>query len=50
MEVSTEKSNIVVNITTSTSADITMNDEKLEEIISLRYWGATLFHDHSGTD
>lgn len=42
MEVSTDKLKIMVNSTTNTSADITMNGEKLEEVTSFKYLGATL--------
>ncbi|XP_052237947.1 uncharacterized protein LOC127849270 [Dreissena polymorpha] len=42
MEVTTERSKIMVNSTTKTSAGITTNGEKLEEVISLKYIGAYL--------
>ena len=45
MEVSTEKSKIMVNSTTNTSADITMNGEKLEEVTSFNNLRATLSKD-----
>ena len=41
MEVSTEKSKIMTN-STSISADISMNGQKLEEMTSFKYRGATL--------
>ncbi|KAH3822447.1 hypothetical protein DPMN_124225 [Dreissena polymorpha] len=40
MEVSTEKSKIMVNSTTNTRADIIMNSEKLEEVTSFKYSGS----------
>ena len=39
MEVSTEKSKIIINGTNNVSADITMNDQKLEEVTSFKYKG-----------
>ncbi|KAH3772283.1 hypothetical protein DPMN_173621 [Dreissena polymorpha] len=50
MEVSTEKSKIMVNRTTNTSADITMSGNKLEDVISFKYLEATLSKDGSSTD
>ena len=41
MEVSTEKSEIVTNSMNNVSADIIMNDQKLEEVTSFKYLGAT---------
>ena len=41
MEVSTERSKIMTN-STNISADIRMNAQKLEEVISPRYLGAIL--------
>ncbi|KAH3859340.1 hypothetical protein DPMN_102059 [Dreissena polymorpha] len=37
IEVSTEKSKIMVNSTTKTSVDITIYGEKLEEVTSFNY-------------
>ena len=37
MKVSTEKSKIMMNSINSISADNSMNDQKLEEVTSLRY-------------
>ena len=42
MEVSTDKSKIMTNSTNNTSADIGMNAQKLKEVTSLKYLGATL--------
>ncbi|KAH3735611.1 hypothetical protein DPMN_042146 [Dreissena polymorpha] len=44
-EVSTEKPKIMVNSTTNTSAVITMNSKKLEEVTSFKYFGKTLSKD-----
>ncbi|KAH3794721.1 hypothetical protein DPMN_148259 [Dreissena polymorpha] len=41
MEVSTKKSNIMVNSTNSTTADITMNGKTLEGVTSCMYLGNT---------
>jgi exonuclease III len=49
MEVSTEKSKTMVNSTNDTSADITMNGEKLEEVSKFKYLGATLSKDGTST-
>ncbi|KAH3694455.1 hypothetical protein DPMN_081895 [Dreissena polymorpha] len=49
MEVSTEKSKIMVKSTTNTSADITMHDEKLEEATRFKYLGATLSRHGTST-
>ena len=43
--VSTEKSKIMTNSTNSISADISMNGQKLEEVTSFKYLGATLCKD-----
>ena len=45
MEVSTEKSKIMTNSMNNISADISMNGQKLEEVISFKYLGATLCKD-----
>ena len=45
MEVSTEKSKIMTNILNNISADMTMNGQKLEEVTSFKYLGATLCED-----
>ncbi|KAH3880590.1 hypothetical protein DPMN_004507 [Dreissena polymorpha] len=44
-----EKSKIMVNSTTNTSANITMNGEKLEEVTSFKYLGASLPKDITRT-
>ena len=41
LEVSTEKSKIMTNSVNDISADISMNGQKLEEVNSFRYLGAT---------
>ena len=45
MEVSTEKSKIMTNSLNNISADINMNDQKLEDMTSFKYLGATLCKD-----
>ena len=45
MEVSTEKSKIMTTNTNNVSAGISMNGQKLEEVTSFRYRGATLCKD-----
>ena len=45
MEVSTEKSKVIVNSTNEISVNITMNGEPLEEVTSFKYLGATLSKD-----
>ena len=45
MEVSTEESKNLTNSTNNTSADISMNGWKLEEVNSFKYLGATLCKD-----
>ena len=45
MEVSTEKSKIMTNITNTISADINKNGQKLKEVASFKYRGATLCKD-----
>ena len=42
MEVRTEKSKIMTNSTNNISADISMNGQRLEEVTSFKYLGATL--------
>ena len=41
MEVTTEKRKIMTNSTNNISADISMNGQKLEEVTSFKYLGAT---------
>ena len=43
MEVSTEKGKIITNSTKNISADISMNGQKLEKVISFQYLGAILW-------
>ena len=45
MEVSTEKGKIITNSTKRISADISMNGQKLEKVISLQYLGAILWEN-----
>ena len=45
MEVSTEEWKIMTNSTNNISADMTMNGWKFEEVISVKYLGATLCKD-----
>ena len=45
MEVSTEKSKIMTNSLNNISANINMNDQKLEDMTSFKYLGATLCKD-----
>ena len=47
MEVSTERSKIMSNSTNNISADMSMNGQQLEEMISFKYLGATLCKDDS---
>ena len=42
MEVSTEKSKIMINIMNNISADICMNGQKLGEVTTFKYLGASL--------
>ena len=42
MEVSTEKNKVMANSTNDISTDISMNDQKTEELTSFKYMGATL--------
>lgn len=49
MEISSEKSKIMVNSTSSTPANITMNGKTLEEVASFKYLGATLTKDGTCT-
>ena len=42
IEVGTEMNKIMTNSTNNISADISMNGQKLEEVTSFRYLGATL--------
>ena len=45
MEVRTEKSKIMTNSTNNISADISMKGQKLENVTSFKYLGATLGKD-----
>ena len=45
MEVNEEKSKIMSNITKNLSADISMNNQKLEEVTIFKYLAATLCED-----
>ena len=45
MEVSTEKSKIMTNSTNNTTADISLNGQKLEGVTTFKYLGATLCKD-----
>jgi len=49
MEVSTEKSKVMVNSTHDISASIFMNGEPFEEVNSFKYLGATLTKDGTST-
>merc|ERR1712121_129522 len=49
MEVSTEKSKVLVNSTTGSTAHILMSGEQLEEVDSFKYLGATLTKDSRST-
>ena len=45
MDVNTENSKIMANSTNNISADISMNSQKVEEVTSFKYLGATLCKD-----
>ena len=45
MELSTEKSKIMINSTNNISAYISMNGQTLEKVTSFKYLGATLCKD-----
>ena len=45
MEVSAEKSQVMTNSTNNISVDISMDDQKLEEVNSFEYLAATLCKD-----
>ena len=49
MEVSTEKSKIMVNSTRNTAAQISMNGQQLEVVDAFKYLGATLTKDGRST-
>ncbi|KAH3881236.1 hypothetical protein DPMN_005159 [Dreissena polymorpha] len=49
MKVRTEKSKIMANSTTNTSSEITLNGEKLEEVTSFKYSGASMSKDGTST-
>jgi hypothetical protein len=49
MEVSTEKSKIMVKSTINTSAEIYLNDQQLEEVDAFKYVGSTLTKDGRST-
>ena len=42
IEISTEKNKVIINITNNIRADVSMNGQKLEEVTSYKYLGATL--------
>ena len=45
MEVSIEKSGIMTNSVNNINADISINGQKLEEVTTFKYQGATLYKD-----
>jgi hypothetical protein len=49
MEVSTEKSKIMLNSTANTRAKICMNRQQLEEVDTFKYLGSTLTKDGRST-
>ena len=49
MEISTEKSKVMVNSRQKLKANITMNGQRLEEVTSFKYLGATLTQDGSSS-
>ena len=49
MEVSTDKSKVMVNSTRDISANITMSGQQLEEVANFKYLGATLSKDGNCT-
>ena len=49
MEISTEKSKVLVNSTSNTTAKIYMNGQQLEEVDAFKYLGATLTKDGRST-
>ena len=49
MEISTEKSKVMVNSAEDVHANITMNGESLEEVSNFKYLGATLAKDGTST-
>ena len=49
MEVSSEKSKVMVNSINSSTANITMNGQQLEEVDSFKYLGSTLTKDGRST-
>ena len=49
MEVSTEESKVMTNSANNTSAGISMNGQKLEEVTAFKYLGATLCKDGTCT-
>ena len=49
MEVSCEKSKVMVNSANNTAAQITMNGQQLEEVDAFKYLGATLTKDGRST-
>ncbi|XP_071491823.1 uncharacterized protein [Diadema antillarum] len=49
MEVSTEKSKVMVNSPNNISANITMNGETLDEVTSFKYLGSTIYKDDTCT-
>ncbi|KAH3735315.1 hypothetical protein DPMN_041780 [Dreissena polymorpha] len=49
LEANSEKPTIMVNRTTNIRANLTINGEKLEEVSSFKYVGATLFKNSTRT-
>ena len=49
MEISTDKSKVMINSTSDSSSNIHMNGQKLEEVDSFKYLGVTLSKDGSCT-
>ena len=49
MEISTGKSKSMTNSTNNISADISANGQKLEEVTSFMYLGATLYRDDTSS-
>ena len=49
MEVSAEKNKVMVKSVNNISADITMNDQQLEEVTAFKYLGSTLSKDGRST-
>ena len=49
MEISSEKSKVMVNSGDNTTVQISMNDQQLEEVMAFKYHGATLTKDGRST-